>query len=796
MATAVRPPSGAVPEGGRQGDGRAGSRADPVAAIRQPPSIARPSIAPSSIARPSIAPLALPRCGRTVGPTILAAGSRASFGPSGRGILIPLAGSIIALCSGTAFGQGTALAADAPPLHQFSQVAISPDGRMVASLEGDVPAVEGREVPLAVTVRPTEGGAPRRVDLPCAGAGCTPSFLAWAPDGRHLAFVLRQPGQREREVLEADPATGRAHVLLRFDGTLGALRYGPDGTLALLATAGAHKEPGATQAAARLSGEIGAQEDEQRIATVSDGTLRWQSPPNLYVYEFDWRPDPAAPHRLRFVGTAAPGNGDNNWWTARLFGFEDAAATQLYAPSLEQQLATPVVSPDGRAVAFVGGLMSDFGSTGGDAFLLPLGGAGTTPRNLTAGAPFTVTGLSWRCGAAGGAATLAASGLRGADGMLLGLDPSGGAPRTLWSAPRSVSTGRGAPMPSCGAGRMAAILQDFTTAPEIVTAAMPPGRAAGAAIDWRLLTRDNAAQVVAATARSLDWRSDEFTVQGWLLSPAGAPSGAGAPKGPMIVSVHGGPAAAAVSTFLSDRGQTLFLLRAGYRVLLPNPRGSFGQGERFAQANRRDFGHGDLRDILRGVDAAEAAESVDDRRLGLTGYSYGGYMTMWAVTQTNRFRAAVAGAGVSDWQSYYGENGIDQWMLPFFGASVYDDPAIYARSSPISFIKQAHTPSFAYVGDADVECPLPQTQEFIHALRTLGVPTEFVVYPGQGHGMHDPAALADSRRRTLDWFARWLGAPGHPAAGTPERHAGIVRPPGTDGFGTDASGTTPSKDRS
>jgi dipeptidyl aminopeptidase/acylaminoacyl peptidase len=132
-------------------------------------------------------------------------------------------------------------------------------------------------------------------------------------------------------------------------------------------------------------------------------------------------------------------------------------------------------------------------------------------------------------------------------------------------------------------------------------------------------------------------------------------------------------------------------------------------------------------------------------------------MTMWAVTQTNRFKAAVAGAGVSDWLSYYGENGIDQWMLPFFGASVYDDPAIYAHSSPIDFIKHVHTPTFVYVGDRDLECPMPQSQEFWHALHTLGVPTEFVVYPGQGHELHDAKDRADAKRRTLAWFARYLG---------------------------------------
>ena len=257
--------------------------------------------------------------------------------------------------------------------------------------------------------------------------------------------------------------------------------------------------------------------------------------------------------------------------------------------------------------------------------------------------------------------------------------------------------------------------------------------------------------------RSLTWHSDQYEVQGWLLSPAGARTDPNGPKGPMITSVHGGPAAANQPRYLTSRGSELALLQAGYRVFLPNPRGSFGQGEAFTLGNVRDFGHGDLRDILAGIDAVEKVVPVDDRRLGVMGYSYGGYMTMWTVTQTDRFKAAVAGAGVSDWLSYYGENGIDEWMIPYFGASVYDDPAIYAHSSPISFIKQVKTPTFEFVGDRDVECPLPQTQEFYHALRTFGVPTEFVVYPGQGHGMRDPADRADAEKRTIAWFDKYLG---------------------------------------
>ena len=152
----------------------------------------------------------------------------------------------------------------------------------------------------------------------------------------------------------------------------------------------------------------------------------------------------------------------------------------------------------------------------------------------------------------------------------------------------------------------------------------------------------------------------------------------------------------------------------------------------------KDFGYGDLRDILAGVDAIEKQVSIDDHRLGLTGWSYGGFMSMFAETQTNRFRAIVAGAGISDWKSYYGENSIDQWMVPFFGDTVYNDPAVYAKSSAIEYIKNSKTPMLIIVGDRDGECPAPQSFEMWHALRAIGVKTELVVYPNEGHGFRGP----------------------------------------------------------
>ena len=217
------------------------------------------------------------------------------------------------------------------------------------------------------------------------------------------------------------------------------------------------------------------------------------------------------------------------------------------------------------------------------------------------------------------------------------------------------------------------------------------------------------------------------------------------------------PAAAVLSRWRGAGGlQPAAFSALGYFVLMPNPRGSYGQGEAFTQANRKDFGYGDLRDILAGVDTVLAKYSVDPNRVGITGWSYGGFMTMFAITQTHRFRAAVAGAGISDWLSYYGENSIDQWMIPYFGASVYDDPQVYAKSSPITSIKNVKTPTLLLVGDRDGECPAPQSFEFWHALRDLHVPTRLVVYPNEGHGFTDPSHRFDVQQRAIDWFARYM----------------------------------------
>jgi dienelactone hydrolase len=647
--------------------------------------------------------------------------------------------AVVALATAGAIFCGVPVRAadDEPLLHNFSAVAISPDGTRVAAIESDDPKIDGEKTHASMVIRPVSGGSPVTVTLPCGtDVDCTPSSPAWSPDSATLSFVLKSPKSEARTIESVDAAGSNERTRLSFTGTLVDLRYSHGGRIAVLATPGAHKEPGATQAAAPMTGEIGARPDEQRIATLDGDALHYASPADLYVYEYDWLPDGSG-----FAGTAAPGDGDDNWWIAKLYAFAGGAARVIYAPSSpRQQLASPRVSPDGASIAFIGGIMSDFGSTGGDVFVVPVRGGHAVDR--TPDLPVSATALCWSRAHRG---RLYYAWIKGANiGVteIAGGTAAGSAPAAVHPlSGGSFSTGS-APLTLAADDSSAVIVQDFARAPELATG--PLGT-------WKPITRVNAAMPAATRARAITWHDAGYTITGWLLEPLTPAAG----KRPLITSIHGGPSAAFRPAFIG-RGTTRALLRDGYAIFEPNPRGSFGAGEAFTAANVRDFGYGDLRDVLAGVDAVEKLVPIDDRRLGITGYSYGGYMTMWTVTQTHRFAAAVAGAGISDWLSYYGENGIDRWMIPFFGASVYDDPAVYARSAPITYITHVKTPTFVYVGDRDVECPMPQTQEFWHALQTFGVPVQFVVYPGQGHGLRDPAARADAQKRTLAWFDRYL----------------------------------------
>jgi dipeptidyl aminopeptidase/acylaminoacyl peptidase len=623
--------------------------------------------------------------------------------------------------------------------HRFAQAAISPDGKMVAWVEtllGKDGAPDGNT---AIYVASTDASskassASRKITAGISTAAHAEGNVVWSPDSQRIAFLSDAAKSGQLQLYITNVSGAPPKKLTAVKGLLAAPRWSPDGkTIAVLFTENATRAAGPLVAETPETGEIKDAFFEQRLALVDvvTGKLRQISPADTYIYEYDWSPD-----GLHFIVTAALGNGDNNWWIADLSTLDATSGLMksIYKPKL--QIARPAWSPDGQNITFVEGLMSDEDSVGGDVHVIPA--AGGPSKNITPEMKASASWLAW---------TSAGNIIFGAyvegDAGIYSVSPAGGKPENLYRGSEELTAGFwGTQLSISRDGNFSAAVRDsLGSAPEIW---------AGPIGQWKQIThRNDALKPAWGEAKNIRWKSDSFEVQGWLIYPRDFdPS----KKYPLVVKVHGGPSSAVQSSWPGSSDYDMALPAAGYFVFAPNPRGSFGQGEAFTRANVKDFGYGDWRDVMSGIDEVLKQAPIDPNRLGLTGWSYGGYMSMWGVTQTNRFKAAVAGAGIANLQSYYGQNQIDQWMIPFFGKSVYDDPEVYAKSSPITFIKKVKTPTLILVGDSDGECPTPQSYEFWHALKTLGVETQLVVYEREGHHFVKPAHQRDRIQRTVAWF--------------------------------------------
>jgi dipeptidyl aminopeptidase/acylaminoacyl peptidase len=623
----------------------------------------------------------------------------------------------------------------------FDQVAISPDGKQVAwvqRLQGQNQMPSSNSA-IYVANLGQSSIPPRRITSGNGTTAYAEHDIAWSPNSRQLAFLSDRAKRDQLELYVANQAGSAPRKLTNLTGFLADPQWSPDGkTLAFLFTENAPRAAGPLEPMTPASGVVEEHVFEQRLTTVDLTTNRIAqvSPADLYVYEYDWSPDGKSVAII-----AAHGAGDANWYKAQLYtlAIGSGEIKSIYQPPL--QIAVPRWSPDGKTIALIGGLMSDEGQIGGDILIVPA--VGGKVRNVTPNMKASASWLSWL---ASSTQILFAQHIDGSSGFAR-LEPANGNIVSLWTGPEYLS--------AAGGGFTFSLARDEKTSAIIRQSFQsPPEVWAGSLGSWRQMTRIN--QKLRPTwgeAKSIHWKREDLSVQGWLLYPSNYASNQ---RYPIVVSVHGGPASGVRPSWPETSFNLAVLSSQGYFVLFPNPRGSFGQGEAFTQANVKDFGYGDLGDILAGVDEVEKTLPVDEHRLGIGGWSYGGYMTMWTVTQTQRFKAAVAGAGIANWQSYFGENDIDQWLIPYFGATVYDDPAIYARSSPMSFIKNVKTPTLILVGDRDGECPVPQSYEFWHALKTLGVKNQFVVYPNEGHSIVQPEHRRDILKRTLEWFNECL----------------------------------------
>jgi len=500
----------------------------------------------------------------------------------------------------------------------FAQAEISPDGNKVAWVEslpgpGGAPSANS-----AIYV--AEVSAPDVRTRITAGDGKTAyeeHDVAWSPDGKQIAFLSDAATQGQLQLFVMNSSGGSAKQVTRMKGFLASPGWSPDGkTVALLFTENATRAAGPLVAETPDEGVVSEEFLEQRLTLVDPAaaTVRQISPADMYVYEFDWAPD-----SKRLVITAAHGNGDDNWYIAGLYKIDAAsgAMTDVVAKP-DMQIGVPKWSPDGKTIAFIGGLMSDEPIVGGDVYLVSAAGGKT--QNETPGMHATASWLAW---APDSKKILIAEYLDGASAIHeMSSDGSIGNTHDIFLKGSILSGGFGMQFSISSDGEtLGFVQQSFDKPPEVW---------AGKSGEWKQIThRNDGLRPAWGKSVSLHWTTDIGKVQGWLTYPSDFDP---AKKYPLIVRVHGGPSWAVTPEWPTRWEYAMALPSQGYFVFQPNPRGSYGQGEKFTAANVKDFGYGDFRDIMAGVDEAIKSAPIDPQRIGLTGWSYGGYMTMWGVT--------------------------------------------------------------------------------------------------------------------------------------------------------------------
>ncbi len=521
----------------------------------------------------------------------------------------------------------------------------------------------------------------------------------WAPDGRHIAFLMTDPKTDEEEKNEKGKNDYRW-----VDEKVKMSR------LYLLPI---QKNESGTR--------------ETRLLTTE----------NYSVSSFDWSPDSK---RIVFSHTKSPS--PNDWVTADLsvVEVETGKVTTLFNTAAAE--TSPRFSPDGRSIAF---LASDIPPRWAQSRTIQVAPAsGGQPKSL----PPSYDGQPVIVGWSSDSKRIYFSEAKGTLSQIYSAELATNKIDELKLAPAvytSISLG--------ASGRMLTFARQTSDTPqEIFVAPL-------SSLSAVQVSRANADLKLPPIGKTelIRWKSrDGKEIEGLLTYPVGYTQGK---KVPLILNVHGGPAGVFQQTFVGGRSIypiATFSAR-GYAVLRPNPRGSSGYGVEFRRANFKDWGGMDYQDLMAGVDKVIEMGVADSSRLGVMGWSYGGFMTSWIVTQTNRFKAASAGAPVTNLTSFTTTADIPAFIPDYFGGQFWDLPEVYQAHSPISFVKSVTTPTMIQHGTADVRVPISQGYEFYNALKARGVPTRMLELPRQPHGPNEPKMMLIVMQSNLEWFEKYLG---------------------------------------
>lgn len=627
-------------------------------------------------------------------------------------------------------------------------VQLSPDGTYVAftlfERVPDRPKPRGK-----LWIAPTSGGEPR----PLASAEGEDACPRWSPDGKRLAFLSsrgetagEKPGEMSDEkqpkmqvyvtsVVEGEARDTRRVCVMPNGASL--LAWSPDSTrISCISLEG--EEPSKDPI-------VVGPDRHRRLWTVrpEHDTAEPVTPPNVTVWEYAWSPDSS---KIAVFFTTGPDETD--YYRGQL-GLVNAAGGAVHQiTQLTRQAGALAWSPDGERLAYISGEWSDRGIIGGDVYTLPVNGMeGGRPKNLTPGIGCSPSWVRWL---PNGKRMLYAA-LDGLCAQIGLLDEATGRPTPLQE---DFIVGEGFQPRLSPSADMRRIAVTHSTPEHPFDVFV--GDLQGGTIEWRRLSRFN--PIAEETFAVQESRRISYTsVDGWrieaLFHPPAVKKFEGKP--PLVLVVHGGPSGAHSDTW-GGRNFSQVLTSAGYAVLRPNPRGSMGRGVEFADAVLGDMGGKDLQDVLRGVEYVIEQGLVDPDRVAIAGWSYGGFMTAWAVTQTTRFKAAMMGAGVADFHSFHAQTNIQDWDMRSLMADPSERPEAYRARSAITFAKRVTTPTLILHGEKDLCVPVNQAYAFYRALRERGVPTELVVYPREGHGFQERDHVKDMEERILRWMETYL----------------------------------------
>lgn len=623
-------------------------------------------------------------------------------------------------------------------LKRVSDVQISPDRALIAFVVGDA-FKEDTDAPRSqIWVVPGDGAAAH----PYTTGPRSDTTPRWSPDGRTLAFLSDRAESGKPQVYLLERGAGEARRLTDLPGDIAELEWSPDGTrLAFLMD-----DPETEQEQRRKQAKEDVIEYEKdhkwrRVWTVeaASGKARQVTSGDAQVWEFSWAPDGG----FALIASSEPY--EWSWFVARLARVGPAGGepqTTYTVP--EKQLGCPRVSPDGASVAFLSCIWSDRGVNGGDLLVMPaVGGAA---RNLTEGYGGSIWWIQW----SRGGTAIDYMAYEDGEAAIGRIDVATGVRTTRWKAGVALGESFSSRAIAPDGDVIAAVRSDVLH-PDDIWLARPDARDA---LEWRQLTHlhPQLAEFALGETRVLRWKSvDGLEIQGQLALPIGYRTGE---RVPLITWIHGGPAALYTQQFSSV---AQLFAAAGYAVLMPNPRGSIGWGVPFTEANIGDFGGRDFEDLMAGVDYVISLGIADRDRLGVGGWSYGGFMAAWAVTQTDRFKAAIMGGGISNWRSFHGVTCLSAWDRIAYRADPYEQGGRYDHFSPIYYVNKVRTPTLILHGQNDIFVPTGQGYEFFRALKEHGVSAELVVYPREPHDPEEKAHILDRLRRYVEWFKRYLG---------------------------------------